>query len=130
MSSSVYCNDVFQQLHRMFHTLTWESATKHNIIQFYRKHYELEMFEIEISQKYIYITIPVVHVQINYCKKFFLQQFCDAMKFLEFHIDNYVKNIINNNELYHQDMPLSNNNHEQLYINNLIPKKQFIICSS
>ena len=130
MSSSVYCNDVFKQLHRMFHTLKWESTTKHNIIQFYRKHYELEMFEIEISQKYIYITIPVVHVKINYCKKFFLEQFCVSMKFLEFHIDNYVKTIINNNELYQQDIPLSNNNQKHLIIHNEIPKKQFIICSS
>ena len=130
MSSSVYCNDIFQQLHHMFHTLKWEYNIKNNVIQFYRKHFELEIFEIEISQKYIYITIPIVQVKINYCKKFFLEHLCDGIKFIGYHIDNYVKTIINNNELYQQDIPLSDNNHEHLIDHNSVSKKQFIICSS
>lgn len=129
MSSSVYCNDIFQQLHHMFHTLKWEYNIRNNTIQFYRKYYELEIFEIEISQKYIYITIPLIERKINYCKKFLIEHFCDGIKFLGYHIDNYVKAIINRNDLYKENISFTNNE-EQLVIQKLVPTKQYIICSS
>ena len=70
MSSNVYCSDeIFKQIKIMFHTLKWECLKQDNNIRLYRKHFELEVFEINITDKYIYLTIPFLDAQVNLVKK-------------------------------------------------------------
>jgi hypothetical protein len=101
MSSNVYCSDeIFKQIKTMFHTLNWKCTIQHNRIQFYRKHFELEIFQLEITDKYIYFTIPFLDAQVNYSKRVPLEHCCDGFQFLQYHVDNYVKTIVSNKHLY------------------------------
>jgi hypothetical protein len=130
MSSNVHCrNDIFKQLKTMFHTLKWECLSQDNNIKLYRKHFELEVFEINITDKYIYFTIPFIDAQVNYSKKIPLEHFCDGLQFLQYHIDNYVKTIINNICLYEDNSSNSDITNIQIsYMNN--HSNQYIVCSS
>lgn len=127
MSSIVhYRNDILNQVRKMFHTLKWECINQDNIIKLYRKHFELEVFEINITDKYIYFTIPFIDAQVNYSKKIPLEHFCDGLQFLQYHIDNYVKTIINNRCLYED-----NYSNSDIHISHMINySKQYIVCSS
>lgn len=127
MSSIVhYRNDILNQVRKMFHTLKWECINQDNNIKLYRKHFELEVFEINITDKYIYFTIPFIDAQVNYSKKIPLEHFCDGLQFLQYHIDNYVKTIINNRCLYED-----NYSNSDIHISHMINySKQYIVCSS
>ena len=127
MSSIVhYRNDILKQVRKMFHTLKWECINQDNNIKLYRKHFELEVFEINITDKYIYFTIPFIDAQVNYSKKIPLEHFCDGLQFLQYHIDNYVKTIINNRCLYED-----NYSNSDIHISHMINySKQYIVCSS
>jgi len=127
MSSIVhYRNDILNQVRKMFHTLKWECINQDNNIKLYRKHFELEVFEINITDKYIYFTIPFIDAQVNYSKKIPLEHFCDGLQFLQYHIDNYVKTIINNRCLYED-----NYSNSDIHISHMINySKQYVVCSS
>lgn len=130
MSSIVYCsNEIFKQIKTMFHTLKWECVNQDNNIKLYRKHFELELFEVNITDNYIYLTIPFLGAQVNYSKKFPLEQFYDGLQFLQYHVDNYVKTIINDIYLYEDNC--YNDDNANINISHIIDhSKQYIICSS
>lgn len=130
MSSIVhYRNDILNQVRKMFHTLKWECINQDNNIKLYRKHFELEAFEINITDKYIYLTIPFLDAQVNYSKKIPLEHFYDGFQFLQYHIDNYVKTIINNRCLYEDNS--FDSDITDIHISHMsYNSKQIIVCSS
>uniref|UniRef100_A0A6C0LUX0 Uncharacterized protein n=1 Tax=viral metagenome TaxID=1070528 RepID=A0A6C0LUX0_9ZZZZ len=93
MHTNVYCQDIFDQIKPLFHTLKWSHISRCNQIKFYRKHFELEMFEIRIYGDKIHMTIPLIGADVGYNKIFNIKDIYYAIKFLHFHINNYIQNV-------------------------------------
>ena len=112
MSFEIFVNNI----QNIFHTLDW----KHKISNQDRKvsfcvfGYELENFTIEISNKII-ITIPFTNGA-SFKKYFQLDEIFIAMSFLEFHVKNYVHNIMNDSSRYDVIKNINHDNHDYLIV--------------
>ena len=91
MSFELFVNNI----QNIFHTLDWKRKIDNlnRKVSFCVFGYELENFIIEINNKII-ITIPFVNGG-GFIKRFQIDELFTAMTFLEFHVNNYIHNIIN-----------------------------------
>ena len=107
MHTSVYCEDIFRQIHPMFHTLKWDTKVQDNQIGYFRHHYELEVFEIRVTRNRIFIVVPLLTADVGYSKMFCIEDIYSALNFLKSHIDNYVDTITLINDCYSEPCPTS-----------------------
>jgi hypothetical protein len=81
----------------VFHTLNWKEKLRDDKVYFYVLGFELEEFIIELTTNYLYVTIPLKS-KTSYVKRFYINDLFHALTFIHFHVNNYIRNYINDSE--------------------------------
>ena len=112
----MYFNSFVNNVKNIFHTLDWNhnyyidhynENTHNNEITFNVFGYELEIFSIRFTEKFIHIVIPFIN-RANFKKRFTIDEIFLAMSFLEFHVNHYIQSFMNDSYRYETISNLQN----------------------
>lgn len=95
----MYFKKITESIIPFFHTLDWNTIIdkKNNIITFRVLGLELEEFSVEVTKGYIFVNIPLTKSSANYLKRFYLTNLFEMLVFLQYHVNNFISEIIKEN---------------------------------